>query len=133
MRWPGIEPGSTAWKATMLTFTPPTQLEERSYFKAYKQNSTHVNAICAFHNRKALVIMLGVIQNIYNPPYLHTCGIENVTNFKLYSTCKAHCLLCLHCNHWCFRHYISARSGMILLDPAIQHKSDNIQVLHIRC
>ena len=24
MRRPGIEPGSTAWKATMLTFTPPT-------------------------------------------------------------------------------------------------------------
>ena len=24
MRWPGIEPRSTAWKATMLTITPPT-------------------------------------------------------------------------------------------------------------
>ena len=24
MRRPGIEPGSTAWKATMLTITPPT-------------------------------------------------------------------------------------------------------------
>ncbi len=24
MRWPGIEPGSIAWKATMLTITPPT-------------------------------------------------------------------------------------------------------------
>ena len=24
MRRPGIEPGSIAWKATMLTFTPPT-------------------------------------------------------------------------------------------------------------
>ena len=24
MRQPGIEPGSIAWKATMLTFTPPT-------------------------------------------------------------------------------------------------------------
>ena len=24
MRWPGIEPGSTAWKAAMLAFTPPT-------------------------------------------------------------------------------------------------------------
>ena len=24
MRWPGIEPGSAAWKAAMLTFTPPT-------------------------------------------------------------------------------------------------------------
>ena len=25
MRWPGVEPGSTAWKAAMLTVTPPTQ------------------------------------------------------------------------------------------------------------
>ena len=24
VRQPGIEPGSIAWKATMLTFTPPT-------------------------------------------------------------------------------------------------------------
>ena len=24
MRWPGIEPGSIAWKATMLTFIPPS-------------------------------------------------------------------------------------------------------------
>jgi hypothetical protein len=23
MRWPGIEPGSTAWKAAMLTIIPP--------------------------------------------------------------------------------------------------------------
>ena len=26
MRHPGIEPGSIAWMATMLTFTPPTLL-----------------------------------------------------------------------------------------------------------
>ncbi len=26
MRRPGIEPGSTAWRATMLTFTPATPL-----------------------------------------------------------------------------------------------------------
>ena len=24
VRWPGVEPGSAAWKATMLTVTPPT-------------------------------------------------------------------------------------------------------------
>ena len=24
VRWPGIEPGSNAWKASMLTITPPT-------------------------------------------------------------------------------------------------------------
>ena len=28
MRGPGIEPGSTAWKATMLTITPATLLVE---------------------------------------------------------------------------------------------------------
>ena len=25
VRWPGIEPGSNAWKASMLTITPPTR------------------------------------------------------------------------------------------------------------
>ena len=24
MRWPGVEPGSIAWKATILTAIPPT-------------------------------------------------------------------------------------------------------------
>ena len=24
LRWPGVEPGSTAWKAAMLTAIPPT-------------------------------------------------------------------------------------------------------------
>ena len=28
MRQPGIEPGSIAWKATMLTFTPPTLYDD---------------------------------------------------------------------------------------------------------
>ena len=27
MRRPGVEPGSTAWKATMLAITPPTLVE----------------------------------------------------------------------------------------------------------
>ena len=35
MRRPGIEPGSTAWKATMLTFTPPTLLYICSKFNIY--------------------------------------------------------------------------------------------------
>ncbi len=26
MRWPGIEPGSTAWKAAMLAIIPPTHV-----------------------------------------------------------------------------------------------------------
>ena len=29
MRWPGIEPGSTAWKAAMLTTIPPTPHGEK--------------------------------------------------------------------------------------------------------
>ena len=40
MRQPGIEPGSIAWKATMLTFTPPTLTDGVSilietYFREY--------------------------------------------------------------------------------------------------
>ena len=37
MRQPGIEPGSIAWKATMLTFTPPTLLI-KLYFAAESFN-----------------------------------------------------------------------------------------------
>ena len=33
MRRPGIEPGTTAWKAAMLTITPSTLLEIYSYLK----------------------------------------------------------------------------------------------------
>ena len=32
MRRPGIEPGSIAWKATMLTITPPTLVNEWQFF-----------------------------------------------------------------------------------------------------
>ncbi len=31
LRWPGIEPGSTAWKAAMLTIIPPT-LDDNARF-----------------------------------------------------------------------------------------------------
>ena len=34
MRRPGIEPGSTAWKAAMLTTIPPTLLTNESHIKA---------------------------------------------------------------------------------------------------
>ncbi len=34
MRWPGIEPGSTAWKAAMLTIIPPTLLITNWLFKS---------------------------------------------------------------------------------------------------
>ena len=33
LRRPGIEPGSIAWEATMLTFTPPTLLNTERSFK----------------------------------------------------------------------------------------------------
>ena len=33
VRQPGIEPGSIAWKATMLTFTPPTLCVFHDYFR----------------------------------------------------------------------------------------------------
>ncbi len=32
VRWPGVEPGSAAWKATMLTVTPPTLRQNMLYF-----------------------------------------------------------------------------------------------------
>ncbi len=48
MRWPGIEPGSTAWKAAMLATIPPTHVEpgstwvnclEGSYIHHYTTNA----------------------------------------------------------------------------------------------
>ena len=34
MRWPGVEPGSTAWKAAMLTAIPPTlDVQYNLYYK----------------------------------------------------------------------------------------------------
>ena len=38
VRRPGVEPGSTAWKATMLTVTPPTLLASEVTNKLYKYN-----------------------------------------------------------------------------------------------
>jgi hypothetical protein len=38
MRWPGVEPGSAAWKATMLTVTPPTLIIVFSLLNALKCN-----------------------------------------------------------------------------------------------
>ena len=35
VRRPGIEPGSTAWKATMLTVTPPTHSQGKVVNKLY--------------------------------------------------------------------------------------------------
>ena len=39
LRWPGIEPGSNAWKASMLTITPPT-LVRKSILKRIHFNPT---------------------------------------------------------------------------------------------
>ena len=45
MRWPGIEPGSNAWKASMLTITPPTLIirspENILYTLRPRQNSPY--------------------------------------------------------------------------------------------
>ena len=44
MRWPGIEPGSTAWKAALLTIIPPTPDDQ---MKIYLKS----NDIIAGHGR----------------------------------------------------------------------------------
>ena len=35
LRWPGIEPGSTAWKAAMLTIIPPTLWNGANFLDLY--------------------------------------------------------------------------------------------------
>ena len=39
MRWPGIEPGSTAWKAAMLTTIPPSL---RFFIYGGRKNILHI-------------------------------------------------------------------------------------------
>ena len=44
MRWPGIEPGSNAWKASMLTITPPTLIirSPKIFYILYDPDKTHL-------------------------------------------------------------------------------------------
>ena len=44
MRWPGIEPGSTAWKATMLTITPPSPRDAVMLANAVNMNKCILRA-----------------------------------------------------------------------------------------
>ena len=48
LRWPGIEPGSTAWKATMLTSIPPSLVLRRDHLELY---ITHKKCILRFIRR----------------------------------------------------------------------------------
>ncbi len=42
LRWPGIEPGSTAWKAAMLTTIPPTPgVSPRDFYSILPLRQTH--------------------------------------------------------------------------------------------
>ena len=41
VRWPGIEPGSNAWKASMLTITPPTPTQETNILTLYTNYPIH--------------------------------------------------------------------------------------------
>ena len=63
VRWPGIEPGSNAWKASMLTITPPTRVERpnKTYFQLLDCNkfiefvhckSRKKDEVLKFHNIK---------------------------------------------------------------------------------
>ena len=44
VRRPGIEPGSTAWKATMLTITPPTLDSEGRKCSIYLMRISVINS-----------------------------------------------------------------------------------------
>ena len=54
LRQPGIEPGSIAWKATMLTFTPPTLAHS---WRCLKQDIPSKS--CARVQGKLIVFFLG--------------------------------------------------------------------------
>ncbi|RXN35923.1 hypothetical protein ROHU_003401 [Labeo rohita] len=52
MRWPGIEPGSTAWKAAMLTTIPPTQAADVGFGGQKRTLEAHEPAIGGQRSRK---------------------------------------------------------------------------------
>ena len=58
MRQPGIEPGSIAWKATMLTFTPPTLVCLKKYGE--EVNKMQINC-----NRTRIYCLEGSNANLY--------------------------------------------------------------------
>ena len=45
MRRPGIEPGSTAWKAAMLTTIPPTLVSTRCRFESTSGDVSGYNGL----------------------------------------------------------------------------------------
>eukprot|EP00116_Pleurobrachia_bachei_P000811 sb/3461073/ len=47
VRWPGIEPGSTAWKATMLTITPPSLMSNlHTLLSQYRRQTRIGSRVC---------------------------------------------------------------------------------------
>ena len=65
MRWPGIEPGSTAWKATMLTSIPPSLVLILSKCKTHKNLSSFLFVeITNFHKN---IFELFILYNFTKP------------------------------------------------------------------
>ena len=60
VRRPGVEPGSTAWKATMLTVTPPTLADSNLKIKLQYHTVLNYSAnhVCAFANMVLLLLLL---------------------------------------------------------------------------
>ena len=64
MRWPGIEPRSTAWKAAMLTITPPTLQLLGVNLKSI------IFAVSEVSNPNMLVVFVNIIaSHMYHEPF----------------------------------------------------------------
>ena len=61
MRWPGIEPGSNAWKASMLTITPPT-LDSESLESRINTHSTKIS-VTSLYKPHILILNKFIILN----------------------------------------------------------------------
>ena len=57
VRQPGVEPGSTAWKATMLTVTPLTLDRDSCWFSRNRSEEALQNNLCAIWFSAALLEM----------------------------------------------------------------------------
>ena len=86
LRWPGVEPGSTAWKATMLTVTPPTLhiYPDYSFLGSFLSGSEDLQS-----KRELLDAVQGLL-SVPNTPYPeldHTQEVNKhtITNRQVYS------------------------------------------------
>ena len=89
VRRPGVEPGSTAWKATMLTVTPPTPLGKAS--QNYLVNQTYCVFFCGVFSSLLLYLWQRLRSNCLRSA---SCFLQYCQHScKSYNCCTCYAIL----------------------------------------